>query len=68
MVIVMEPRVSEEKIQAVIDMLTRRGFDAHRSTGNTRTVSINWRTIRPWQRLGRKWTYGSRPPPTSTPP
>ncbi len=38
MVIVMEPRVSEEKIQAVIDMLTRRGFDAHRSTGNTRTV------------------------------
>lgn len=38
MVIVMEPNASEEQIQKVIDILTRRGFDAHRSTGATRTV------------------------------
>ncbi len=38
MVIVMEPNAAEEQIQKVIDVLTRKGFDAHRSTGATRTV------------------------------
>ncbi|MFQ5701962.1 MAG: 3-deoxy-7-phosphoheptulonate synthase [Acidobacteriota bacterium] len=38
MVIVMSPSASEEQIQKIIDLLTRRGFDAHRSTGATRTV------------------------------
>jgi len=38
MVIVMESNASEEQIQTIIDILTRKGFDAHRSTGATRTV------------------------------
>src|SRR5262245_53078092 len=38
MVIVMEPTATEEQIQQVIDRLTRHGFDAHRSTGATRTI------------------------------
>jgi len=38
MVIVMEPGATEEQIQKIIDALTRKGFDAHRSTGATRTV------------------------------
>ena len=38
MVIVMEPKATEEQIQKVIETLTRKGFDAHRSTGATRTV------------------------------
>jgi len=38
MVIVMEPNAGEEQIQRIIDILTRKGFDAHRSTGATRTV------------------------------
>ena len=38
MVIVMEPNAGEEQIQNVIDILTAKGFDAHRSTGATRTV------------------------------
>ncbi len=38
MVIVMEPNAGEEQIQKIIDILTRKGFDAHRSTGATRTV------------------------------
>ena len=38
MVIVMEPTATEEHIQKVIEILTRKGFDAHRSTGVTHTV------------------------------
>ena len=38
MVIVMQPAATEDQIQKVIDILTRKGFDAHRSTGATRTV------------------------------
>ncbi|MFQ5669483.1 MAG: 3-deoxy-7-phosphoheptulonate synthase [Acidobacteriota bacterium] len=38
MVIVMNPRASEEQIQKVIEVLVQHGFDAHRSTGSTRTV------------------------------
>ncbi len=38
MVIVMEPTATDEQIQRVIDKLTRHGFDAHRSTGATRTI------------------------------
>jgi len=38
MVIVMSPKATEEQVQHVIDLLVRRGFDAHRSTGATRTV------------------------------
>src|SRR5678815_4741096 len=38
MVIVMEPTAGEEQIQKVIDILTRKGFDAHRSSGATRTI------------------------------
>lgn len=38
MVIILEPRATEEQIQTVIDALTRKGFDAHRSTGTSRTV------------------------------
>ncbi len=38
MVIVMSPKATEEQIQRVIDLLVKRGFDAHRSTGTTRTV------------------------------
>ena len=38
MVIVMQPKATEDQIQKVIDILTRKGFDAHRSTGATRTV------------------------------
>ncbi len=38
MVIVMSPKASEQQIQKVIDLLVRRGFDAHRSTGANRTV------------------------------
>ncbi|HKY33291.1 MAG TPA: 3-deoxy-7-phosphoheptulonate synthase [Candidatus Polarisedimenticolia bacterium] len=38
MIIVMQPKAAEEQIQRVIDILTRKGFDAHRSTGATRTV------------------------------
>ncbi len=38
MVIVMQPGVSEERIQAVIERLTEKGFDVHRSTGVERTV------------------------------
>src|SRR5438093_13357399 len=38
MVIVMEPNATEAQIQKIIDLLTRKGFDAHRSTGATRTV------------------------------
>ena len=38
MVIVMEPTAGEEQIQKIIDILTRKGFDAHRSSGATRTI------------------------------
>ncbi|HEY3175103.1 MAG TPA: 3-deoxy-7-phosphoheptulonate synthase [Candidatus Polarisedimenticolia bacterium] len=38
MVIVMEPNAGEEQIQRIIELLTRKGFDAHRSTGVTRTI------------------------------
>lgn len=38
MVIVMQPGVSEERIQAVIERLVEKGFDVHRSTGVERTV------------------------------
>ncbi|MEE9218192.1 MAG: 3-deoxy-7-phosphoheptulonate synthase [Acidobacteriota bacterium] len=38
MVIVMNPKATEEQVQKVIDVLVRRGFDAHRSTGASRTV------------------------------
>ena len=38
MVIVMETNATEPQIQKVIDILTAKGFDAHRSTGATRTV------------------------------
>ena len=38
MVIVMSPKATEEQVQKVIDLLVKRGFDAHRSTGATRTV------------------------------
>ena len=38
MVIVMSPKASEQQVQKVIDLLVRRGFDAHRSTGANRTV------------------------------
>ena len=38
MVIVMERDATEEQIQKIIEVLTRKGFDAHRSTGATRTV------------------------------
>jgi len=38
MVIVMESIATEEQIQKIIDLLTRKGFDAHRSTGATRTI------------------------------
>ena len=38
MIIVMEPDATEADMQQVVEMLTRHGFDAHRSTGATRTV------------------------------
>jgi 3-deoxy-7-phosphoheptulonate synthase len=38
MVVVMQERATEAEIQAVIAQLTEWGFDAHRSTGATRTV------------------------------
>jgi 3-deoxy-7-phosphoheptulonate synthase len=38
MVIVMSPKATEAQVQKVIDLLVKRGFDAHRSTGATRTV------------------------------
>ncbi len=38
MVIVMNEQASEDQIEKVIDVLTQKGFDAHRSTGATRTV------------------------------
>ncbi|MCH8284907.1 3-deoxy-7-phosphoheptulonate synthase, partial [candidate division KSB1 bacterium] len=38
MVIVMENKTSEAKIQKVISRLTELGFDIHRSTGATNTV------------------------------
>ena len=38
MIIVMEAQAEEVQIQRVIEILTRKGFDAHRSTGAVRTV------------------------------
>ena len=38
MVVVMEERAAEDQIQHVIATLVERGFDVHRSTGQTRTV------------------------------
>src|SRR5580704_5331159 len=38
MVVVMQERASEAEIQAVIARLTEMGFDAHRSSGVSRTV------------------------------
>ena len=38
MVIVMQPGAREEQVQAVIERLTEKGFDVHRSTGVERTV------------------------------
>ncbi len=38
MVIVMIDNATEEQIEKVIDRLTRKGYDAHRSTGTSRTV------------------------------
>ena len=38
MVIVMQPGVREEQVQAVIERLVEKGFDVHRSTGVERTV------------------------------
>jgi 3-deoxy-7-phosphoheptulonate synthase len=38
MVIVMQKSTGEEKIEAVMAELTRRGFDVHRSTGSDQTV------------------------------
>ena len=38
MVIVMNDSATEEQIEEVIAGLTRKGYDAHRSTGTTRTV------------------------------
>jgi 3-deoxy-7-phosphoheptulonate synthase len=38
MVVVMEERATEEQIQRVIAQLIEMGFDAHRSTGASRTV------------------------------
>jgi 3-deoxy-7-phosphoheptulonate synthase len=38
MIIVMEPAASEEQIQNVVGALVRHGFDAHRSSGASRTV------------------------------
>ena len=38
MVIVMSEHATEEQIERVIAALTRKGYDAHRSTGATRTV------------------------------
>ncbi|MCZ6745995.1 MAG: 3-deoxy-7-phosphoheptulonate synthase [Acidobacteria bacterium] len=38
MVIVMSPGATEAQVQKVIEALVERGFDAHRSTGTTRTV------------------------------
>ncbi|HET6373578.1 MAG TPA: 3-deoxy-7-phosphoheptulonate synthase [Candidatus Polarisedimenticolia bacterium] len=38
MVIVMEPGAGEDQIHRVIEILTSKGFDAHRSTGVSRTV------------------------------
>ena len=38
MVVVMKPSATEEQIQRVVDVLVRKGFDAHRSTGSAHTV------------------------------
>ena len=38
MVVVMEERAAEDRIQHVIAMLVEKGFDVHRSTGQMRTV------------------------------
>ena len=38
MIVIMEENAPEQQIVAVIDKLTRMGFDIHRSTGVTRTV------------------------------
>ncbi len=38
MVIVMNGNATEDHIEKIIDRLTRKGYDAHRSTGTTRTV------------------------------
>src|SRR5256712_11079978 len=38
MVIVMNEHATEDQIEKVIAALTQKGYDAHRSTGTTRTV------------------------------
>jgi 3-deoxy-7-phosphoheptulonate synthase len=38
MIIVMEKHTADEKIEAVVSELTKRGFDVHRSTGHDQTV------------------------------
>src|SRR5215510_3221054 len=38
MVIVMNGHATEDQIEKVIAALTQKGYDAHRSTGTTRTV------------------------------
>ena len=38
MVIVMNEHASEDQVEKVIAALTQKGYDAHRSTGSTRTV------------------------------
>jgi 3-deoxy-7-phosphoheptulonate synthase len=38
MVIVMSEQASEDQVEKVIAALTQKGYDAHRSTGTTRTV------------------------------
>ena len=38
MVIVMNEHATEDQIEKVIAVLTQKGYDAHRSTGSTRTV------------------------------
>src|SRR5262249_45218711 len=38
MVIVMNGQATEDQIEKVIAVLTQKGYDAHRSTGTTRTV------------------------------
>src|SRR5439155_26007780 len=38
MVIVMNEHATEDQVEKVIAALTQKGYDAHRSTGTTRTV------------------------------
>jgi hypothetical protein len=40
MIVVMEPDASDQAVESVISFLVNAGFDVHRSSGSTTTMSV----------------------------